>query len=122
MQFKDIINQEGVKEQLVELVQNNRLSHALLFLGKEGNGALSMAIALAQYITCERTTDHGRRTRGREQQGTKNKRPLSPCLLTPDSYALPHPVPIADYWRPDAPTTICNLQSIICNGMSEPQR
>jgi len=42
----------------MELVQHNRLSHALLFVSKEGNGALSLALALAQYITCERTTDH----------------------------------------------------------------
>ena len=56
MQFSKIINQQDVKQQLVELVQHNRLSHALLFLGKEGSGSLSLAMALAQYITCERTT------------------------------------------------------------------
>jgi len=54
MQFSKIINQQEVKQQLVELVQHNRLSHALLFLSKEGSGALSLALALAQYITCER--------------------------------------------------------------------
>ena len=52
MQFKDIIGQQPVKEQLVQLVQQNRLSHALLFLGKEGSGSLSLAIAFAQYIVC----------------------------------------------------------------------
>lgn len=50
MQFKDIIGQQEVKQQLVELVSHNRLSHALLFLGKEGSGALSLAMAFAQYI------------------------------------------------------------------------
>jgi DNA polymerase III subunit delta' len=54
MQFKEIIGQKEVKQQLVELVQHNRLSHALLFLGKEGNGSLQLAIALAQYLTCEK--------------------------------------------------------------------
>ena len=54
MQFKEIIGQTEVKQQLVELVQHNRLSHALLFLGKEGNGSLQLAIALAQYLTCEK--------------------------------------------------------------------
>lgn len=53
--FKEIIGQTEVKKQLVELVQHNRLSHALLFLGKEGNGSLQLAIALAQYLTCERS-------------------------------------------------------------------
>ena len=52
MQFKDIIGQQLVKEQLVQMVQQNRLSHALLFLGKEGSGALSLAISFAQYIVC----------------------------------------------------------------------
>lgn len=37
------------------MISRNRLSHALLFLGKEGSGALSMAMAFAQYITCENT-------------------------------------------------------------------
>ena len=36
------------------MVQHNRLSHALLFLGKEGVGALPLALAFAQYIVCER--------------------------------------------------------------------
>jgi len=53
MQFKEIIGQAGAKQQLAELVQHNRLSHALLFLGKEGSGALSMALAFAQYVVCE---------------------------------------------------------------------
>ena len=32
----------------------NRISHALLFLGKEGSGALSLARAFAQFIVCEK--------------------------------------------------------------------
>lgn len=54
MQFKDVIGQEEVKHHLVEMVAHNRLSHALLFLGKEGSGALAMAIAFAQYVVCEK--------------------------------------------------------------------
>ncbi len=50
MQFKDIIGQQPVKEQLVQMIQHNRLSHALLFLGKEGSGTLPLAIAFANYI------------------------------------------------------------------------
>ncbi len=52
MSFNSIIGQQAVKEQLVHMVQHNRLSHALLFLGKEGSGALQLAMAFAQYITC----------------------------------------------------------------------
>ena len=54
MQFSSIIGQQPVKQQLAELVQHNRLSHALLFLGKEGSGSLSLALAFAQYIVCEK--------------------------------------------------------------------
>jgi DNA polymerase III subunit delta' len=50
MLFKDVIGQETVKKHLAEMVEQNRLSHALLFLGKEGSGALPMALAFAQYI------------------------------------------------------------------------
>jgi len=57
MLFKEIIGQQDVKLHLIEMVQHNRLSHALLFLGKEGSGALSLAIALAQYITCEKNNN-----------------------------------------------------------------
>src|SRR5579875_2017219 len=51
MLFKDVIGQKDVKQQLIEMVQNNRLSHALLFLGKEGSGALSLAMAFAEYVS-----------------------------------------------------------------------
>ncbi len=50
MLFKDVIGQEGVKQHLAEMVEHDRLSHALLFLGKEGSGALPLALAFAQYI------------------------------------------------------------------------
>lgn len=50
MQFKDVIGLNETKEQLIDLVQQNRLSHALLFLGKEGSGALPLALAFAQYV------------------------------------------------------------------------
>jgi DNA polymerase-3 subunit delta' len=53
MQFQSIIGQKETKEQLVQMVQHNRLSHALLFLGKEGSGALQIALAFAQYIVCQ---------------------------------------------------------------------
>jgi DNA polymerase III subunit delta' len=51
MLFRDIIGQKETKQQLVEMVQHNRLSHALLFLGKEGSGALPMAISFASYVS-----------------------------------------------------------------------
>ena len=54
MQFKDVIGQAEVKQQLIDMYLQNRLGHALLFLGKEGSGALSLARAFTQYINCEK--------------------------------------------------------------------
>ncbi len=54
MSFQNVIGQKEIKQHLVELVQHNRLSHALLFLGSEGTGALQLAIAFAQYVVCEK--------------------------------------------------------------------
>ena len=51
MLFNDVIGQQEVKQHLVEMVQHNRISHALLFLGKEGSGALPLALAFANYVS-----------------------------------------------------------------------
>jgi len=52
MQFKEIIGQESIKQQLLQTVAENRISHAQLFLSCDGSGALPLAIAYAQYINC----------------------------------------------------------------------
>jgi DNA polymerase-3 subunit delta' len=64
--FRDVIGQEDVKRKLAEMVQHNRLSHALLFLGKEGSGALPLAMAFAQYVVCDK-----------RRPVTDNRRPVS---------------------------------------------
>lgn len=53
MQFKNIVGHEALKQQLLSTVQENRVSHAQLFLGPEGSGNLALAHAYAQYINCE---------------------------------------------------------------------
>ncbi len=53
MLFQDVIGQTAAKGHLQEMVHHNRISHALLFLGREGCGALPLAIAFAQYIVCQ---------------------------------------------------------------------
>lgn len=57
MDWGTIIGQEALKKQLTELIQHNRLSHALLMLSKEGCGALPLAIAFAQYLVCEKAIE-----------------------------------------------------------------
>lgn len=64
MQFKDVIGQQEVRKHLIQMVTENRLSHALLFLGKEGSGGLSLARAFAQYIVCEKANPDARNSPG----------------------------------------------------------
>ena len=56
MQFKRITGQTVVQKRLTDLVQHNRLSHALLFLSREGSGALQIALAFSQYLVCEKVS------------------------------------------------------------------
>jgi DNA polymerase-3 subunit delta' len=53
VQFKDIIGQESVKQNLLTIVAHNRISQAYLFSGNRGIGKLALAIAFAQYIMCK---------------------------------------------------------------------
>jgi DNA polymerase-3 subunit delta' len=53
MQFKEIVGQTAIKQRLVNSVNENRVSHAQLFLGPEGSGSLALALAYAQYLSCE---------------------------------------------------------------------
>ena len=87
MQFADIIGQYQVKQHLAELVQHNRLSHALLFLGKEGSGSLSLALAFAQYVVCEKM--NGR-------QSTVNSQQPGPSLFGETETRIPNPETVVD--------------------------
>ena len=53
MRFGDIANYEDSKNKLISSHRNNRVGHSMLFLGEEGCPALAMAIAFAQYLSCE---------------------------------------------------------------------
>ncbi len=53
MKFEEIIGHTAVKKRLINSVNESKISHAQLFLGEEGSGGLAMAIAYAQYISCE---------------------------------------------------------------------
>jgi DNA polymerase III subunit delta' len=57
MLFKDIIGQQKVKNRLIKSVHEERISHAQLFSGPEGNGKIALALAYAQYITCRNRSE-----------------------------------------------------------------
>lgn len=52
MLFKEVIGHSKSKRLLIDSVKNNRVSHAQLFLGKEGAGNFQLALSYAQYINC----------------------------------------------------------------------
>lgn len=56
MQFKDVLGQKALKNLLIREVQEDRISHAQLFLGKLGYGGFPMAMAFVQYLFCTNRT------------------------------------------------------------------
>ena len=57
MRFADIIGQEDLKRHLVQSVDAGRVSHAQLFTGRAGAGALALAVAYVQYLCCRHRHD-----------------------------------------------------------------
>ncbi|MDX2359515.1 MAG: DNA polymerase III subunit delta' [Crocinitomicaceae bacterium] len=53
MQFSEAVGQEELKLHLVNEINNEKVSHAQLFLGNPGYGPLPMALAFVQYLFCE---------------------------------------------------------------------
>ncbi len=56
MLFSEVIGQNEIKAKLRNLVEHNRLSHALLLNAPEGAGGLPLALAFAQFLVCERVS------------------------------------------------------------------
>lgn len=52
MLFKELLGQNKLKELLMQLVREERVPHAQLFLGSKGSANLGLALAFAQYIAC----------------------------------------------------------------------
>jgi len=53
MKFSDIPGQKEIIQKLVSTVTRERVSHAQLFTGPEGCGSLALALAYAQFVSCE---------------------------------------------------------------------
>lgn len=57
MLFSEIVGHDDLKKRLIQSVNENRVAHAQLFVGTEGNGKMALAIAYAQYINCQNRTE-----------------------------------------------------------------
>ena len=53
MRFQDIPGQTVLSERFVQLHLTDRLPHTLLLAGRNGYGSLAIALAIAQYISCQ---------------------------------------------------------------------
>ncbi|MEC8399903.1 MAG: DNA polymerase III subunit delta [Bacteroidota bacterium] len=57
MLYAEVVGHEALGAKLRESVRSGRVAHAQLFEGQEGAGALALARAHAQYLTCEQPTE-----------------------------------------------------------------
>lgn len=57
MQFAEVIGHQSLKGHLIDEVNNEKISHAQMFLGKPGYGVLPIALAFVQYLFCENKSD-----------------------------------------------------------------
>lgn len=101
VQFEKIIGQKETRARLVQLVQQNRLSHALLFLGKEGSGALPLAMAFAQYIVCEKVNGKNIAGAGPTLFGDPEPVPDTKTVLTDSCGICPACVKASKLIHPD---------------------
>jgi DNA polymerase-3 subunit delta' len=53
MRFADVVGHEALGAKLRDAVRSSRVAHAQLFEGREGSGALALARAYAQFLTCK---------------------------------------------------------------------
>lgn len=53
MYFKEIAGQKKTINTLIQVIGENRISHAQLLLGAEGVGKIALALALSRFIQCE---------------------------------------------------------------------
>ncbi len=52
MQFKEVLGNGELKSRLINMVDSGRTGHSLMFVEKDGYGALPLAMALIQYMMC----------------------------------------------------------------------
>lgn len=57
MRFKDITGQQEAADRLRRAIDDGRMPHALMISGRDGSGAMSLALTAAQYILCEHHTE-----------------------------------------------------------------
>jgi DNA polymerase-3 subunit delta' len=57
MQFSEVLDQNRIKERLINSAKTGRVSHAQMIVGNEGAGGLPLALAYATYLSCSDKQD-----------------------------------------------------------------
>jgi DNA polymerase-3 subunit delta' len=104
MQFSEILGQEHIKNHLTRTASLGRIPHAQLFVGPEGCGTLSMAIAYSQYILC--SNQNGENSGSNESCNIKFKKIshpdlhfVYPTVSTDDIKTKPKSIDFLSEWR-----------------------
>ncbi len=58
LKFSDIHGHAELKENLVSVIRQGRIPHAQMIISREGNAALPIALAYAQYASCLQQLEH----------------------------------------------------------------
>ncbi len=53
MLFSDVVGQNDIKGRMINEINSEKMSHAQLFLGRNGYGNLALALAYTQFLFCE---------------------------------------------------------------------
>lgn len=53
MQFSEVIGQQSIVSHLVQMADEGRVPHAMMFTGPSGNGKMALALALGSYLLGE---------------------------------------------------------------------
>ncbi len=62
MKFSEVIGQQDVWARLMQMVEEERIPHAMLFCGPRGCGKMAVALAFASYMLGERESTEGEMT------------------------------------------------------------
>ena len=57
MYMKQVVGQHRAKSGLTAMWEQQKIPHALLFVGNDGTGGLPLALAFAQYVFCTNRQD-----------------------------------------------------------------
>ena len=93
MTFRDVIGQEEVRDRLIQMVADDRLTHALMLCGPTGCGKKALAVAFGCFLLARRTTSRPAPSMFDEPVAdAAPAAPLSPDFVeTPMLQKLEHP-------------------------------